>query len=69
MRAGSLGWTEHSRQSAKLSLQSIELGPPPLTRRRVLHCCPPFGSGRTHLFAGEGVDGPNSDEGTDPVVL
>ncbi len=34
-------------------------------------CVPPsFGSGGcTHLLAGKGVGGPNSDEGTDTVVL
>jgi hypothetical protein len=32
-------------------------------------CVPPFGSGGTHSLAGEGVGGPNSDEGTDTVVL
>jgi hypothetical protein len=48
---------------------SPELGPPhPLNRRRV--CPPPFGSGRgTHSLACEGVEGPNSDERTDTVVL
>jgi hypothetical protein len=31
---------------------------------------PPFGSGRcTHSLGGEGVGGPNSDEGTDNVLL
>jgi hypothetical protein len=32
---------------------------------------PPFGSGggETHSLTGEGVGGPNSDEGTDTVVL
>jgi hypothetical protein len=55
-----------SRQSAKLFLQSSELGSPnPHTRRRV--CPPPFGSGGgRHSLAVEGVHGgPNSDEGTD----
>jgi hypothetical protein len=57
------------RQSARLFLQSSELRHPhPLTRRRV---CSPllwFRRGYT-LTAGEGVGGPNSDEGTDTVVL
>jgi hypothetical protein len=35
-----------------------ECGPPPLCFR-----------GGTHSLAGEGVGGPNSDEGTDTVVL
>ncbi len=57
-----------SGQSAKLFLQSSELGlPQPLTRRR---SCPPFGwGGGTHALASGGVGGPNSDEGTDTVVL
>jgi hypothetical protein len=57
------------RQSARLFLQSSELRlPHPLTRRRV---CSPllwFRGGYT-LTAGEGVGGPNSDEGIDTVVL
>ncbi len=44
--------------------QSSELGLP-----RRLMCSPPFRSGGTHLLAGEGVGGPNSDLGTDTVVL
>ncbi len=59
-----------SRQSARLFLQSSELGlPQPLTRRRV---CPPLlvgGGGGGNSLAGEGVVGPNSVEGTDTVVL
>ncbi len=59
-----------SRQSARIFLQSSELGlPHSLTRRRV--CLPllPFGSGgRTHSLAGEGRS-PNSDDGTDTLVL
>jgi hypothetical protein len=39
-----------SRQSAKLFLQSFELGPHPLTRRRVYP--PPL---LAHLLGGEGV--------------
>ncbi len=60
--------TAQSRQSAKLFLQSLELGlPQPLTSRRV--CPPPFGSGGgAHSLAGE-LGGPNSDEGTYTVVL
>jgi hypothetical protein len=56
-----------SRQSARLSLQSSQLGPPSPAGECVLL---PFGSrGGTHSLAGEGVGGPNSDEGTDTVVL
>jgi hypothetical protein len=41
--------------------------PHPLTRRRV---CPPLWfRGRGHTLAGEEVGGPNSEEGTDTVVL
>ncbi len=54
--------------NAMLSVQSSELGPHPLIRKRVLP--PPLGSrGETHSLAGEGVGGPNSDEGTDTLVL
>jgi hypothetical protein len=58
-----------SRQSAKLFLQSSEMGlPQPLTRRRV---CPPFSSGGRGTLAGErgGWESPNFDEGTYTVVL
>jgi hypothetical protein len=53
-----------SGQSANLFLQSSELGPHhPLTRSRV--CPPPLVSGGgTHWG-----EGPNSDEGTNTVVL
>jgi hypothetical protein len=58
-------------QSARLSLQSSELAPPalPLTRKRVLP--PPLvpGGGGTHSLAGEGAGGPNSEEGTDTLLL
>jgi hypothetical protein len=56
----------------KLILQSslLELSHP-VTQRRV--CPPPPFSplvmGGTYLLAGEGVEDPNSDEGTDIVVL
>ncbi len=47
-----------SIQSARLFVQSSELGPPLLTRKRVL-LPPPLGQrGETHL-----LQGPNSDEG------
>ncbi len=45
--------TQQSRQSARLFLQSSELGP--------LH---PLVPGGTHSLAGEEVGGPNSEEGT-----
>ncbi len=65
-----LGWApEKCRRSARLFIQSSELRlPHPLTRRRV---CSPllwFRGGYT-LTAGEGVGGPNSDEGTDTMIL
>jgi hypothetical protein len=54
-------------------LQSSELGlPHPLTRRRVLsELSPPplWWGGGAHSHAGEGVGGPNSNEGTDTMVL
>jgi hypothetical protein len=51
--------TEYTIKSARLSVQSSELGP--LTRKRVL---PPFGSKRGEpLACGKGVRGPNSEEG------
>jgi hypothetical protein len=58
-----------SRQSARLSLQSSELGPQPPHSQG--ECAPPslrFREG-THSLAGGGVGGPNSDEGTGTVVL
>ncbi len=59
-----------SRQSAKLFLQSSELGlPQPLTRRRV--CPPPAwfrGEGYTR-WRERGWESPNSNEGTYTVVL
>ncbi len=57
-----------SIQSARFSVQSSELGPP-LTHKRVLPP-PPLGlRGRDTLPCGEGGGGPNSDEGTDTLVL
>jgi hypothetical protein len=51
---GSIWAGPQSRQSAKLFLQSSEMGhPQPPTRRRV--CPPPFGSGGAHSLAGEGL--------------
>jgi len=56
-----------SRQSARLTLQLSELGPPPPHPQNM---CPPFGSGwGTHSLAGKGLGGPKSDKGTDTVVL
>jgi hypothetical protein len=53
--------TGATTRSAKPFLHSSELEPPPP---------PHLGSGGgTHSFAGEGVGGPNSEEGTDTVVL
>jgi hypothetical protein len=59
-----------SIQSARLSFQSSELGPPAPTRKGML-LPPPFGSkGGDTLACGMGVGrGSNSDEGTDTVVL
>jgi hypothetical protein len=56
-------------QSTRLSFQSSELDTPTPSPPR--ECAlPPFGSkGETHSLAGEGVGGPNSDEGTDTLVL
>ena len=49
----------HSRQSAKLFLQSLELGPPPTPHPPVGECVPvpPFGSGGRGTLAGEGGGG------------
>ncbi len=60
--------TSQRRQSARLFLQSSELGPPhPLTHREG---APPLvPGGGTHRLAVEGVGGLNSDEGKDTVVL
>ncbi len=59
-----------SRQSAKLFLQSSELGlPQPLTHRR--ECPPPLwfgGEGHTR-WRGRSWESPNFDEGTYTVVL
>jgi hypothetical protein len=53
-----------------VSVQSSELGlPHPLTRRRLL-LPPPLGpTEETHLLAGEGVGGPNSDDLPETQVL
>jgi hypothetical protein len=63
----------HRVDSTRLFLQSSELGPS--TPSPAGECVPsPFGSGRREharliSLAGEGVGGPDSDEGTDTVVL
>jgi hypothetical protein len=55
-------------QSARLSVQSSELGPP-LTHMIVL-LPPNLGPrGETHLLARERVGEPNSDDDTDTLVL
>ncbi len=61
-------WNPQSRQSANVFLQSSELGPPSLIHRRV--CSPPLVpvGGHTRLLE-RVLDGPNSYEGTDTVVL
>jgi hypothetical protein len=65
--------TPQSRQSAKLFLQSSDLGlPHPLARRRV--CAPPLWfrwGGGAHSLAGEwrGWESPNSNGGTYTVVF
>jgi hypothetical protein len=63
-----------SRQSAKLFLQSSELGlPQPLTRRRVCTPSPQLGGRGTHRqhtrWRGRSWESPNSDGGTYTVVL
>ncbi len=54
--------------SAKISFQSSDLGPPPLTRKGVLLLLPLGPRRETHSLAGEGW-GPNSDKGTDTLIL
>jgi hypothetical protein len=56
----------YSIQSARLSIQSSELGPPTSSPALI----PPCGKrGETHSLEGERVGGPNSEDGTDPLVL
>ncbi len=51
-----------------MSVPSSELGPPPPLRKR--ECLSPLRSWREpHSVPGEGVGGPNSDEGTETLVL
>jgi hypothetical protein len=57
-------------QSVRLSVPSSELGQPTPSPTR--ECCSPppvEPRGETHSLAGEGVGGPNSDEGTATLVL
>ncbi len=52
-----------------MSVPSSELGPsPPPSQASVSPPLDPKGEGQ-HSLAGEGVGGPNSDEGTDSLVL
>ncbi len=56
-----------SRQIARLFSSILPIGTsPPLHQQASM---PPLGPWGTHSLAGEGVGGPNSDEGTDTVVL
>jgi len=59
------------RQSAMHSLQSSELGPTPLTHRRGCPPSPPrfWREGYTHWRERGWGGGPNTDEGTDTVLL
>jgi hypothetical protein len=57
-----------SRQSTRLFLQSSELGLPPSPAGECV--LPSFGSGGdTHSLRERGWGGPNSDGGTDTMVL
>ncbi len=49
----------------------VRIGSPPQTPSPAsVWCSPPLGPrGETHSLGGEGVRGPNSDEGTDSLVL
>jgi hypothetical protein len=65
----SRGLHTQSRKNANLHLQSSKLGlPHPPTRRRVCTSPPLVPVGHTRLRE-RGVGVPNSDEGTDTVVL
>jgi hypothetical protein len=62
-------YTAQRRQSARLFLLSPE-SPAPFTPYRVCHPPPPpLVPGGNPALGGEGVGGPNSDEGTDTVVI
>jgi hypothetical protein len=67
---GGGGWFAQIRQSAKLFLQSSELGlPQPLTPRRVVPP-PPGSGGEGHTrWRERGWESPNCDEDTYTVVL
>jgi hypothetical protein len=56
-------------QIARHSIQSSALGPP--TPSPVRECCSSLMGpwGETHSLAGEGVRGPNSDDGTDILAV
>jgi hypothetical protein len=57
-------------QSARLYLQSSDLGPP--IPSPAGECVPPFTvvpGGGTNSLGGEGVGGPHSNKGTGTVVL
>jgi hypothetical protein len=56
-----------SRQSDRLFFQSSELGP--FTHSPAGECVTPLSFGGGDTLAGDGVEGSNSDEGTDTVVL
>ncbi len=63
------GGEAQSIRSARLSLQSSELGPP--TPSPASECCSPHlgPSGGTQSLAGDGAGGADSDEETDTLVL
>ncbi len=64
-----MGGRAHRIYIHRLSFQSSELGPPPPNGQGSV-APPPFGSKvKPHSLAGKGVRGPNSDEGTDNLVL
>ncbi len=56
--------TPQSRQSARLSLQSSDLAPPPPHPQASVAPPPLVPGGGTHQLGGEGAGGANSDEGT-----
>jgi hypothetical protein len=61
-------YTGYTIQSARLSIQSSELGLP--TTSPAKSVVPPLGPrGETHSLAVEEVGGHNSDDGTDSQVL
>jgi hypothetical protein len=70
----SFPWISQSIQSGRLSVPSSELVPPPprllsLSRKRLLLLLPLGPRRETHSIVGEGVGGPNSDEGIGTLVL